>query len=227
MSFDARFSSSPYPGLRPFEPEESDIFFGREEQTDELLARLQKHRFVAVVGPSGCGKSSLVCAGMIPAMKTGFICDAGPDWRILQMRPGERPMGHLAAAILASRNGEPEIDAGAHLLADAALRRGPLGLVELARETRLCADANLLVLVDQFEELFRFREKVDPDDADAFVALLLATAAQKELPIYIVITMRSDFLGDCAIFHGLPEAINASQYLTPRLTREQCSEAIC
>ena len=63
---------------------------------------------------------------------------------------------------------------------EAVLRRGPLGLTEVLDETPLLAQTNLLLLVDQFEEIFRFREKGDPDEADAFVALLLATSQQRE-----------------------------------------------
>ena len=96
----------------------------------------------------------------------------------------------------------------------------------MLHETPLPAQTNLLLLVDQFEEIFRFREKGDPDEADAFVALLLETSQQREAQVYVVITMRSDFLGDCTLFTGLPEAINESQYLTPRLTREQCRATI-
>ena len=229
MSTHSRLSSSPYPGFRTFDVEESDIFFGRETQIDELLDKLQRHRFLAVVGPSGCGKSSLVRAGMIAALRTGFMCEAGPNWRIVQMRPGEKPLGNLAASLLevSKRGSSDPADASGRLLIEAALRRGPLSLVQMIREAEVCADANLLILVDQFEELFRFGEKVNPDEADAFVSLLLSTAAKKELPIFIVITMRSEYIGNCAVFYGLPEAINAGQYLTPRLTREQCGEAIC
>jgi hypothetical protein len=108
----------------------------------------------------------------------------------------------------------------------AGLRRGPLGLVEVVDESLLGPETNLLVLVDQFEELFRYRSKGNVDEAEAFVALLLASCAQRDVPIYIVITMRSDFLGDSALFRGLPETINDSQYLTPRLTREQIRAAI-
>src|SRR5208283_5945351 len=100
MASNKRFASSPYPGLRPFETEESDIFFGREQQTDELLVRLHRHRFLAVVGPSGCGKSSLVRAGMIAALQSGFLVAAGPRWRIAIMRPGEDPMGRLGAVLV-------------------------------------------------------------------------------------------------------------------------------
>jgi hypothetical protein len=218
----------PYPGLRPFEQHESDIFFGREEQTDELLRRLGATRFLAAIGPSGCGKSSLVRAGMMAALETGFMAGAGPQWRMAVLRPGSRPIDNLAAALLKDsalgpeRSGTP--DASAFLAA--TLRRGPLGLVDALRETPLPNQTNLLVLVDQFEEIFRFRQDDQTFAADAFVSLLLESSAQREAPIYIVITMRSDYIGDCAVFTGLPEALNKSQYLTPRLTREQMRKAI-
>ena len=111
----------------------------------------------------------------------------------------------------------------------ATLRRGPLGLVEAVAESHLPEDTNLLLVVDQFEEIFRYRKQTqNVNDADAFVNLLLASAQsqQSEVPIYVVITMRSDFIGDCALFTGLPEAINDSQFLTPRLTRDQYRSAI-
>ena len=81
-------------------------------------------------------------------------------------------------------------------------------------------------MIDQFEEIFRYREEEDSDEADAFVALLLATAKRADVAAHIVLTMRSDYLGDCAVFTGLPEAISASQFLTPRMTRDQRQKAI-
>jgi len=98
--------------------------------------------------------------------------------------------------------------------------------VEVLRETPLPDATNLLLLVDQFEELCRFLQPGRSDEAEAFVDLLLTTASQRDVPVYIVLTMRSDFLGDCALFRGLPEAINASQFLMPQLTREQRQETI-
>ena len=81
-------STSPYPGLRPFQRNEADIFFGRDEQVDQLLIRLGKSRFLAVVGPSGCGKSSLVHTGLLNALEAGFLADVGLHWRIATMQPG-------------------------------------------------------------------------------------------------------------------------------------------
>ena len=218
----------PYPGLRPFDVDESHLFFGREEQTDELLRRLRDTRFLAVVGPSGCGKSSLVRAGMISALQSGFMVGAGSRWQFAIMRPGAHPMRRLAAALVDQGGlaGEDIDRAAATSALDATLRRGPLGLAEALRETPLPEATNLLVMVDQFEEIFRFRREGDSGDADAFVSLLLASAHQRVLPIYVVITMRSDFFGDCATFTGLPEALNLSQYLTPRLSRDQRHTAI-
>lgn len=115
-------------------------------------------------------------------------------------------------------------------ITEAILRRGSLGLVEVVRQANLLPEENLLVLVDQFEELFRVEHGAKSQDGEnekaAFVKLLLAVKSQGELPIYVVLTMRSDYLGDCAQFWDLPEAINDGQYLIPRLTREQRRVAI-
>ena len=87
-------------------------------------------------------------------------------------------------------------------------------------------NGNLLVLVDQFEELFRYGSLAGREEAEAFVALLLASADQDSVPIYVVVTMRSDFLGRCAEFDGLAEAVSDAKYLCPRLSRDQIRSAI-
>ncbi|QTR51830.1 WD40 repeat domain-containing protein [Candidatus Thiothrix anitrata] len=105
----------------------------------------------------------------------------------------------------------------------AELRRGSRSLHEILTHVPLPAGTRLLLLIDQFEEMFRFREQ-EENQAAAFVALLLEACTHPD--VYVVITMRSDFLGAAAEFHGLPEAINSGLYLTPRLTREQLRDAI-
>jgi energy-coupling factor transporter ATP-binding protein EcfA2 len=225
---------NPFPGLRPFETDEYRLFFGREGQSDALIARLQRSHFLAVVGTSGSGKSSLVRAGLLPALRGGLMAGAGSGWRIAIMRPGSDPIGNLASALadkdvlLEAGGGLPPAEAEAVI--EATLRRGALGLVDVARQTRLADHQKLLLVVDQFEELFRFRAarafSSTGDDASAFVKLLLEASQQREFSIYVVATMRSDFLGDCAQFQGLPEAINDGQYLIPRMTRDERRFAI-
>jgi len=232
MEFTDAKNENPFPGLRPFETNEYHLFFGREGQSDELLERLQRTRFLAVVGTSGSGKSSLIRAGLLPALYGGLMAKAGSAWRVALFRPGSDPIGNLArelgkeAAIGASgQNAEVQTT-----IIETTLRRSTLGLVDAVRQARLDAHENLLVVADQFEELFRFketaRESGTEDDAAAFVKLLLEAPAQRDVPIYVVLTMRSDFLGDCAQFWGLPEAINTGQYLIPRMTRDERHAAI-
>lgn len=222
---------NPFPGLRSFESDEDHLFFGREADIDALLSRLRAARFLAVVGTSGSGKSSLVRSGLIPSLQSGFMAGAGSSWRIAVMRPGEDPIGNLAEvtsrADVLGHDGELADTAG--VLMEATLRRGTKGLVNAVRHARLPADHNLLVVVDQFEELFRFRRSRHAnsrDEAIAFVRLLLEAAAQQQYPIYIVVTMRSDFIGDCMNFPGLAEAVNTGLFLVGRMSRDGLRSAI-
>jgi S1-C subfamily serine protease/cbb3-type cytochrome oxidase subunit 3 len=222
---------NPFPGLRPFEADEGHLFFGRDGQSDELLRRLGRTRFLAVVGTSGSGKSSLVRAGLLPSLAGGFMSTAGSGWRIALFRPGDTPIDNLAKALVARGvlSDDAVEPATREAIVEAALRRSALGLVEVMRQARWPPSENLLVVVDQFEELFRFRHAAGPaarDESAAFVKLLLEAARQRELPIYIVLTMRSDFIGECEQFRDLPEALNEGQYLVARMTRDQRREAI-
>jgi conflict system STAND superfamily ATPase len=224
--------SNPFPGLRPFEPDEEHLFFGREQEVDELLRRLRTTHFLMVVGSSGTGKSSLVRSGLIPALESGFMLKAGSNWRMMIFRPGDDPLGNLAAAMDApdTLGIEGELASTNRVLLEATLHRSSLGIVEGVRQARIPAQDNILIVVDQFEELFRFRRSGrggnSKNEAVAFFKLLLEAAKQQDIPIYVVLTMRSDFLGDCMEFQGLPETINSGLYLIPRMTRDELRSAI-
>jgi Novel STAND NTPase 1 len=183
---------------------------------------------------------------------------AGSNWRISVMRPSNDPIGNLARALNATDvfgSDDTENAAIQIAVAEATLRLGSRGLIETVRQNVMPETENLLVVVDQFEELFRFahearkartdagsvpraaasgspvEERDFDNEAAAFVKLLLEAVkpgvdGQREANIYVVLTMRSDFLGDCSQFWDLPEAINESQYLIPRLTRDQLREVI-
>src|SRR6478752_2947372 len=204
---------NPFPGLRPFEPDEDHLFFGREREIDELLRKLRTSRFVAVVGTSGSGKSSLVRSGLMPSLEGGFMAGAGSTWRVALMRPGDAPIRNLARALDAPDilGVEGELASTNSVLIEATLRRSGVGLVQAVRQARIPQGENILVLVDQFEELFRYRRsrqiQDSRDEAIAFVRLLMDAASQQEVPIYVVITMRSDFIGDCMDYRGLPESV--------------------
>ena len=262
---------NPFPGLRSFEMEETRLFFGRDGQSNELLKRLQESHFLALVGVSGSGKSSLVRAGLLPALDGGLMASVESDWRVAVFRPGNTPIGNMARALItqAGFGGGSGLEDVEVAIAETTLRRGNLGLLELLKQTRrklrsdgrpfLAAHENVLLVVDQFEEIFRILEQHDElvrvkqlsegdsdvtptagangvgshprEEASAFVKLLLdSTEKNKENKyeenLYIIITMRSDYLGETAQFLGMPERINEGQYLIPRMSRDDRRKAI-
>jgi uncharacterized RDD family membrane protein YckC/energy-coupling factor transporter ATP-binding protein EcfA2 len=231
--------ANPYVGLRPFLTDDSLYFFGREQQTAALLEILRAQRFLGVVGSSGSGKSSLVYAGLLPALRGGFLVGDRDHWHIVQMKPGGAPIFNLATGLVKAV-GKP-LDG--RIALDRAIRDEHTDAIIKFLTPELKSNENVFLLVDQFEELFAFRgvdrddslESPDPDrhrqraarkaEAADFVDLIMALA-QRDLPIYVTLTMRTDFLGDCDLFYGLPEALNRGRYLVPRMAREQLREAI-
>lgn len=232
---------NPYVGLRAFEEQDSLYFFGRRQQTAQLLEQLHDNRFLAVVGRSGCGKSSLVRAGLIPALRGGFLVDDRDRWHILVLKPGSAPLHNLALALSTiERNGTANDLASL----EECLQNEQEDAVIAFLEEHLEPQTNVLLLVDQFEEIFGFRGSQDSAqlsklssnyrrelarrrvEAASFMDILLALPECRQLPIYVSLTMRSDFLGDCDVFHGLPDTMNRSRYLVPRLDRSQLREAI-
>jgi WD40 repeat protein len=223
---------NPFPGLRPFGIEESHLFFGREGQSEDVLVRLSKNRFVAVIGASGTGKSSLIYCGLVPILYGGFIASAGSKWRIIVSRPGSGPIDNLADAIVKNSASEEPLENRQvkKSFYSALLRHSSLGLVESLRHLPNAGGENILLLVDQFEELFRYRishkGQETFNESVAFVKLLVEAVNQTEMPVYIVLTMRSDFIGECAQFQELTTLINKSNYLIPQMTRNDFRDAI-
>ena len=217
---------NPFPGLRPFGVNEAERFFGREQQIEELVQRIRATPFSAVSGSSGCGKSSLVRAGVLTRLSDQDGQADDVHWRFAVLRPGSTPIANLAQALapaLAKGGVATEAQRGALY---GRLRLGALGLIEAVRLARFADADRLLIVVDQFEELFRFQQMGGPDEASAFVKLLLAAAHDARAPISVVITLRSDALGSCADFRDLPEAVSQGLYLVPRMTRDQRRDAI-
>ncbi len=226
-------TANPFPGLRPFKIEESHLFFGREGQSDEVLLKLSKSRFVGVIGPSGSGKSSFIYCGVMPIIYGGFLTDASPNWEVVVTRPGAGPIDNLAESLLKNNPEYQTADAEENKIKrtifSTLLKSSSLGLVEAIEQSRKKEDVNYLVLVDQFEELFRFKESLDANAVNetlAFVNLLIEAVNYPDAPIYVAITMRSDFIGDCAQFPELTRKLNDSHYLIPQLTRDQKRKAI-
>jgi len=223
-------NTAPYPGLRYFTEDERLIFFGRESQTAQILTLLKEFNFVAVIGESGCGKSSLVRAGVIPSLRGGGLDGSGADWLVSVMRPGVHPIRNLATSISKVCMSRFEASDLSPDLLEESLRSTSMGLdesIDFALETEE-PSTRALIVVDQFEELFRFgsRSKGGMEEAIAFVQLLLNAVNKPNSKTFVLITMRLDFLRECATIPGLSEELNRGQYLVPPMQRHERRMAI-
>lgn len=204
---------NPFPGLRPFEPEESDLFFGRKGESDEVLTKLLRNRFVTVMGASGTGKSSLIYCGVLPGIKN----DRSSRWKIFSFRPGNDPFGNLA-----------EVLSGAGEQKKIISPDNPYGISGMVAELGVSPGEKVLLVIDQFEELFRYGTlgRNDNRSPERFVNSMVNAVTGDNIDIFTIITMRSDFIGECAYFQGLTQLINNSNYLVPHMGRENYREAI-
>ena len=224
--------TNPFVGLRSFEDSESHLFFGRDQQIQNVITNLENTGFTAIIGSSGSGKSSLIRSGLIHAIKKTSEKDEEKNWRIGIFKPGYDPISNLSECLCSEEIiGDTKTthldDIQGHTLN--ILRRDDSGISNFLNEFRENSSENILLIIDQFEEIFRIvdNEKRYPNgnrESAAFVNLLLHTLHDNR--IHIALSMRSDFLGDCTQFFGLPEALNKGQYLIPRMTRNEVKEVI-
>ncbi|PKP54030.1 MAG: hypothetical protein CVT92_01395 [Bacteroidetes bacterium HGW-Bacteroidetes-1] len=216
-----KFNANPFPGIRSYEINENHHFFGREFQVQELIKKLSDTKFLAIVGSSGCGKSSLIKAGLIPELFKTHRGNHTELWKLIIFRPAEDPVGNLSK-VLADGLYEQE-------MIQTLLRTEDNGLVKIAGEL-LLPQQSLLIFIDQFEELFRFKRSGSAEqtaaESNLFIRQIINAVEQSAVPIYIVLSMRTDFLDECTEFRGLSEWINSGYYLVPRMNNDERRRAI-
>lgn len=221
--FQFTLPDGPYPGLRPFNADEWPVFFGRERMTDEVIARLVRDQFLVVHGDSGCGKSSLIRAGVLPRLEQESA-RGGLTWRTTITQPRNAPLELLAEALatLDGRAGDDDRIIEIRRI----LNFGDEAPPALAQLLRRGPTDYICVLIDQFEELFTFARHSSSAEAKLFVEILVALLEQPPQGLYSVVTMRSEFLGACAHYPGLAEAVNRAQYLLPRMSHGDLTRAV-
>lgn len=237
----------PYPGLRPFTQEESIFFKGRDLHIRQVINQLEERKIVMLTGASGDGKSSLVYAGVIPNAAAGFFRAEYNNWLFVDFRPEREPLKNLAINLaeklkIDKNKVEDELQYGFSSVVN--LYKSTHYYINKESENWKKSDeyekkqtknkaANLFILADQFEEFFTNKENYNngKPSAEAYttINLLLETARisiVEKLPIYVVFTMRSDFISQCVAFKGLPEFIGFSQFFIPRLKRNELQQVI-
>jgi formylglycine-generating enzyme required for sulfatase activity len=219
----------PYPGLRAFDEDEWMIFFGRERMVDEVVGRLADSRLVLIHGLSGSGKSSLVRAGVLPKLRLQYRRHDAP-WLTCAMRPSGGPLWNVAAEFAGLEGRASDLERIDSIAGGFSARSATLASVAASLEG--VKGKSLCILVDQFEELFRYEKDVSRDEAELFVDLIKRAAKEEgeaapdAVDLHVIVTMRSEFLGECARFAGFAETINRTQYLVPRMDDDGLMRAV-
>jgi DNA-binding SARP family transcriptional activator len=217
----------PYRGLAPFRETDAAFFFGREAFTERLAEAIRTQPMVAViVGSSGSGKSSAVFAGLLPQLR-----EEG-NWLIADLRPGNQPCHALAAALLPLL--EPDLDETDRLvetrkLTQALDERGiPLYDVAERALDKNTGTSRLLLLIDQFEELYTLcpEPEVRRSFVDALLAAVEAVEERRDSPFVLLVTMRADFMGQALAHRPFVDALQESSLLLGPMTREELGAAI-
>ncbi len=178
---------NPYKGLRAFAETDAADYFGRDGLVDHVVAQVAASPLTVVVGPSGSGKSSLVKAGVLPALRTRGIASGVGDVRgalITEMFPGSYPFEELEAALI-----RVAVDRPSGLLTD--LIADDRGLLRVSKQILPDDDTDLILVIDQFEELFSLT--TDDEVRRLFLANLTALAADERSRVRVVATIRADF----------------------------------
>ncbi len=208
-------SFPPYQGLAPFEPEDRSRFFGRAVLVDDLLARAERERFVAIVGASGAGKSSVVRAGVLGALRGGAL--AGSDaWLTLVMTPGSRPLAELASGIA------PVVDCRASDVLD-RLESDPATLTAVVRD-RIRPGPRLVLVVDQLEELFT--QSRDELERRQFVDSLVSAVRDPNGAVTVIVALRADFYGQCSAYPDLAGLLDEGATLLCPMVPDEIRAAV-
>lgn len=202
----------PFKGLAYYTEADAGIFFGREAMTRKLTGRLLDTRFLVLVGASGSGKSSLLRAGVVPALRR-------QNWLIHTLTPSAHPIRQLANSL--TRDDDALAAAGE--LND-ALTHNPQTLAQAADKlaTRHSA-SRLLLLVDQFEELFTLCK--EEAQRRAFLDCLLQ-AAEAQGAATILVGLRADFYDRCLQYEGLRAVMEAQQVTLGQMTAEELLQVV-
>ena len=228
MNIDAE-KFNPFPGIRPFNPEESDFFFGRDNETEEITGKLLKNRFLAVIGVSGEGKSSLINCGILSKISSIRSDDFSSDWRVFSMRPGTDPAGNLADGLVKNITDSGERESLYHEVLD-ILKNKPDGLSEVLDMPSLRTSGRVLIVIDQFEELFSYRSpEIKPEmekETERFVDLVIRAVLGDRPNLFLVLALRADMLSECAKFRKLGGLINESNYFLSKIKPENFRKVI-
>ena len=216
-------NSLPFPGPRPYLESESSVFYAREKEVEDVLNILQRHKLVVISGESGSGKTSLINAGVLPLLKSRFSGQAGKDWVVCNFRPGVSPIENFAHAL--SHTGVLYLNEKAKttdkknytsIIED----KKDLALIDIYGNSEINEKKNLLIVIDQLEDLFKYTEHFDYAESlndNILFDLIYRTSKYKETAIYFILAIQANYTSKLNYYERFTEILNSSHYTIPKL----------
>ena len=217
---------NPFVGLKPYSERDSEVFFGREQEVENLLEILQKNKLVTLSGASGSGKTSLIKAGLINRLKSGFVGQSGKDWSVAYFRPGIEPLLNLSHAL--SANGVLKINSKSNTTdqkyySEVISNFNSLGIIEIFKRSEIYDKKNLLIVIDQLEDLYRYHKYFDystKEDDNILMDLIYRSVTYKNTAIYFLISIQTPYITKLTSYTKLQEILSDSQYNIQNLDQQ-------
>jgi energy-coupling factor transporter ATP-binding protein EcfA2 len=217
-------SLKPFPGCRSFYESEQSSFYGRMKQVDDVLLLLHKHKFISLTGQIGSGKSSFLQSGLIPALRKGHNGLAGKEWVICNTRPGLAPIKNLAYALSENDLLNPSIKSTPEqrLWIEKNLKEGISGLESIYRRSEIFGKKNLIIIIDQFEDLFLHTDRFNNaavlnEETNQYINAITGANFAEDIAVYVVIALGAENIIDISPYRRLQDLMNQGQYLLPRI----------
>jgi WD40 repeat protein/serine/threonine protein kinase len=207
---------NPYKGLRAFSEADAHDFYGRNALVDDMVEHFREHNFLAVIGPSGSGKSSAVMAGLIPRLRAEGL-PGSSSWFYAQMMPGDAPFTELESALMRVAAHAPEN-------LSSLLHSDWLAAIDQLLPQQQDEPTPLLLLIDQFEELFTGTEQ--ESERVLFLNLLRTAVEAPNSRLKVILTLRADFYDRPLLYPSFGELVRKHTEVVLPLTRTEMERAI-
>ena len=205
---------------------------GRNRQVFDILSLFQSSQMVGLFGEMGSGKTTLIKKGLIPELEKGFLGIAGRKWKSVTIRPGITPLENLSAGIaqLGLNQGKQKLEDEVFLTESMRLSNEGLKNACLQKESQK-SDFNALLVIDNFEDLFEFRE-VSQNTSEwdeivkSFIQNITKCASYSSIPVYFLIVLRAEYMSRLFEYRHFYEIVSASQYNLPQFRKTEFTEVI-
>ena len=211
-------TTNPFIGLRPYQAEHENDFFGREQEVENLLSVLQKNKIAVLTGDLGSGKTSLIQAGLIPKLLRGFTGQTSNEWSIAFFRPGISPLKNLSHAL--TENNVLKVDLKSNT-SDYSYYNSVFdkfqdhGLIEIFNNSEINGKRNLLIVIDQLEDLFKYQKFFNSstsDEDNLLMDIIYKTVSTSNISVYFLICIQTPYLTRITAYTKLQELVSKTQY---------------